>query len=88
MIINSAMIDPVTIITKNATPYEMNGNRGITYRLVVMAGNDVEKIKCVDEKAYNLFEPGKNYVLTGQVSISNARCGEWKVNGFVPMPGK
>lgn len=83
MIINSVMNDVVTLIVKNATPYEMNGNKGITYRLVVMSGNDVEKIKCVDENVYNMFEAGKKYKLTGQVSISNGRCGEWKVNGFV-----
>lgn len=83
MIINSVMNDAVTVIVKNATPYEMNGNRGVTYRLVIMSGNDVEKVKCIDEKVYNMFEAGKTYKLTGQVTISNARCGEWKVNGFV-----
>ncbi|MFR2214064.1 MAG: hypothetical protein ACLS61_09725 [Ruminococcus sp.] len=43
------------VITKNATPYDVDGNKGITYRLVVMADNDVEKLKVVDEKTYNLF---------------------------------
>lgn len=83
MIINSVMNDTVTVITKNATPYEVNGNKGITYRLVIMSGNDVEKVKVTDEKVYNSFEPGKVYCLSGQVSVNNARCGEWKVNGFV-----
>lgn len=83
MIINSQTTNLVTVITKNATPYEVNGNRGVTYRLVIMSDNDVEKIKCVDEKVYNMFESGKSYKLTGQVTVNNARCGEWKVNGFV-----
>lgn len=77
------MNKPVTVITKNATPYDVDGNKGITYRLVVMADNDVEKVKVIDEIAYNSFEPGKDYILTGEVDIRNARCGEWKVNGFV-----
>ena len=72
----------VTVITKNATPYDVDGNKGITYRLVVMKDNDVEKIKVVDEKAYNMFQPGQVYLLTGEVDFRNARCGEWKVNGF------
>lgn len=79
----TSMTKEVTVITKNATPYDVDGNRGITYRLVIMADNDVEKVKVVDEKVYNLFENGKNYILTGEVDIRNARCGEWKVNGFV-----
>ena len=47
-----------------------------------MKDNDVEKIKVVDEKAYNLFQNGQEYLLTGEFDIRNARCGEWKVNGF------
>lgn len=72
----------VTVITKNATPYDVDGNKGITYRLVVMADNDVEKLKVVDEKSYNLFESGQTYILTGQFDIRNGRCSEWKVNGI------
>ena len=83
MTIFTAMTKEVTVIAKNATPYEIDGNRGITYRLAILADNDVEKVKVVDEKAYNLFVPGKNYVLTGQVEVRNGKVNEWKVNGFV-----
>lgn len=83
MIIYTTCERPVTVITKNATPYDVDGNKGITYRIVVMRDNDVEKLKVVDEKAYNLFQPGQEYMLTGQLTVNNARCGEWKVNGFV-----
>ena len=31
----------VTLITKNATPYTIEGRAGITYRVVVMSGDDV-----------------------------------------------
>ena len=82
MKIYSTMTEKVTLITKNATPYDVDGNKGITYRLVIMKDNDVEKVKVVDEAAYNQFEPGKEYVLTGEFDIRNARCSEWKVNGF------
>lgn len=73
----------VEVITKNATPYDVDGNKGVTYRLVVMADNDVEKLKVVDEKTYNMFQPGQKYLLTGQFDIRNGRCSEWKVNGCV-----
>ena len=82
MKINTELSQKVTVITKNATPYDVDGNKGITYRLVVMKDNDVEKIKVVDEKAYNLFQNGQEYLLTGEFDIRNARCSEWKVNGF------
>ena len=82
MKIYTELTQKVTVITKNATPYDVDGNKGITYRLVVMKDNDVEKIKVVDEKAYNMFQPGQEYLLTGEFDIRNARCGEWKVNGL------
>ena len=82
MKIYTELTQKVTVITKNATPYDVDGNKCITYRLVVMKDNDVEKIKVVDEKAYNMFQPGQEYLLTGEFDIRNARCGEWKVNGF------
>lgn len=72
----------VTVITKNATPYNVDGNSGITYRLVIMLGDDVEKVKVIDEKTYNLFQPGQKYFLAGEFDVRNARISEWKVNGF------
>lgn len=85
MTLYTTMDNAVTIISKTATPYAVDGNAGITYRLVIMDGDDVEKVKVVDENAYNKFEKGKDYILTGQVNINNARCGEWKVNVFVKL---
>lgn len=76
-------VNEVQVITKNETPYDVDGNRGITYRLIVMSGNDVEKIKVVDKNAYDLFEIGQKYFLSGEVDIRNGRSSEWKVNGFV-----
>ena len=85
MTIYTTMDKAVTVISKTATPYAVDGNAGITYRLVIMDGDDVEKVKVVDENAYNKFEKGKDYILTGQVNVNNARCGEWKVNGSVKL---
>lgn len=75
----------VTVITKNENPYDVDGNKGITYRLVVMCGNDVEKIKCINKDVYDSFECGKNYILTGEIDVRNARVSEFKVNGFKPF---
>lgn len=85
MTLYTTMDNAVTVISKTATPYAVDGNAGITYRLVIMDGDDVEKVKVVDENAYNKFEKGKDYILTGQVNVNNTRCGEWKVNGFVEL---
>lgn len=85
MTIYTTMDKAVKVISKTATPYAVDGNAGITYRLVIMDGDDVEKVKVVDENTYNKFEKGKDYILTGQVNINNARCEEWKVNGFVKL---
>nr|WP_294677555.1 hypothetical protein [uncultured Blautia sp.] len=81
----STLSKKVKVITKNATPYEVEGNKGITYRLVILNDNDVEKIKVIDEKTYTEFEPGKDYLLTCEFDIRNGRCGDVKVNGFVPF---
>lgn len=56
MTIYTTMDKAVTVISKTATPYAVDGNAGITYRLVIMDGDDVEKVKVVDENAYNKFE--------------------------------
>ena len=72
MKIYTELTQKVTVITKNATPYDVDGNKGITYRLVVMKDNDVEKLKVVNEKAYNLFQNGQEYLLTGEFDIRTA----------------
>ena len=71
MTIYTTATKPVEVITKNATPYDVDGNKGITYRLVVMADNDVEKLKVVDEKTYNLFQPGHMYGLSIKTFLSH-----------------
>ena len=81
----STLSKKVKVITKNATPYDIDGNKGVTYRLVILEGNDVEKIKVVDERTYTEFEPGKDYLLTCEFDIRNGRGSEVKVNGFVPF---
>ena len=72
-----------TAITKNSTPYNLENRSGITYRIVVMAGDDVEKLKVIDKDVYDLFEPGNHYQLTGQLEVRNGRYSEWRVDGFV-----
>ena len=82
MTIYTTATKPVEVITKNASAFEVDGIMGITYRLVFLCVFDVEYLKVVDEKTYNLFQPGQKYLLTGQFDVRNARCGEWKVNGY------
>lgn len=77
------MSKPVTVITKNETPYSVDGNSGITYRIIVMAGDDVEKIKCVTKEVYDSINPGDVGLLSGEVDIRNAKCSEFKVNGLI-----
>ena len=82
MTIYTTATKPVEVITKNATPYDVDGNTGSPYRRVVLADTDVEPLTVVDETTYHLFQPGQKYLLTGQFDVRNARCGEWKVNGY------
>lgn len=63
MTIYTTATKPVEVITKNATPYDVDGNKGITYRLVVMADNDVEKLKVVDEKPITCFSQDRSICL-------------------------
>ena len=81
MKLNLNMDKKVTVITKNATPYEIDGNSGITYRLVIMHNDDVEKVKCVSREVYDAFQAGGEYLLTGEMDVRNGRVYEWKVNG-------
>lgn len=71
------------IVTKIETPYDVNGNKGVTYRLALLLDGDVEKVKCLNKDVYDRFNVGENYILTGEVDIRNGSSGEWKVNGFV-----
>lgn len=84
MKLSTTMNRRVTVITKNETPYDVDGNKGVTYRLIIMCENDVEKVKCINKDVFDSFTPGTDYTLIGEVDIRNARCGEWKVSGFVP----
>lgn len=78
----------VTVVTKNETPYSVNGNTGITYRLAILNGDDVEKIKCINKEVYEQFLVGSSYLLTGELDIRNGSMSEFKVNGYVPDASK
>lgn len=78
----SSMENEMMVITKNETPYDMNGNKGVTYRLVIMGADDVEKLKCINKDVYDSFVPGNAYMLTGEFDVRNGKAGEWKVNGY------
>lgn len=82
MFIETVTKKPVTVITKNATPYSVEGNSGITYRIVVLMENDVEKLKCVNKDVFDAIIPGKDYILSGGFNVSNGRVSEWKVSGI------
>lgn len=70
------------VLAKVETPYNMNGNAGVTYRIAFMLDGDVEKVKCVNKDVWNTFEINKEYILTGELDIRGGSAGEWKVNGF------
>lgn len=72
LVLNS--IEKVCVLTKSETPWEMNGRKGISYRVGIRANGDIEKIK-VSEDLYKLLEIDKNYQLSGSLSMSNNNVG-------------
>lgn len=81
MQINTISGKKVQVITKTATPYNVNGVSGITYRVGVLSDGDVEKIKVASEDIFNSIETGKEYYLEFAVVISNGSVREPKVCG-------
>lgn len=75
----------VKVLAKVETPYEVNGNKGITYRIAFLLDNDVEKVKCSNKDVWDSFKVGDEYLLTGELDIRGGSAGEWKVNGFRPI---
>lgn len=87
MKIHTITTKKVNIIAKTETPYDVNGNKGVTYRIAFLMDGDVEKVKCLNKDVYDRFQIGQECILTGEFDIRNASTGEWKVNGFT-VPNK
>lgn len=83
MVLHTQLLEPAIVITKNAEPWSVNGNQGITYRLTLMIGEEVEKIKVLDDVVFNQIEKGKTYIFEGVVNVRNAKVGELKISGFM-----
>lgn len=74
----------VNILLKNETPYNMNGNAGVTYRVGVLLDNDVEKIKCASKEVYDSIMVGSTGKLMMQVNVRNGSISEPRITGFFP----
>ena len=74
MRIHLKSLKPVTVLKKVMTDYDVNGNKGTTYRLALELGDDIEKVKCA------------NKVMV--VNASGGSCNEPKVCDFKPADGK
>lgn len=81
MQINTVSGKKVRVITKTATPYNVNGTSGITYRIGILSDGDVEKIKVQGEELYNSIMTDNEYFLEFAVAISNGSVREPKVCG-------
>ena len=72
------------VVTKSETPYSVEGNTGVTYRLGIVFEGDVEKVKCVNKETFDKIQIRTEYILTGELEVRNGKSYEWKVNGFIP----
>lgn len=85
MRVSTVMDMKAKVLAKTETPYDVNGNKGVTYRLALFVNGDVEKVKCTNKDAWDSFEVGGEYLLTGEVDLRGGSSGEWKVSGFRPV---
>ena len=68
--------NPVMVIDKDSTDWNMNGRQGTSYKAYCHQKVDgkvsVEEIR-VTEELYGTLEPTKKYLFSGELDVKNAR---------------
>lgn len=72
--------NPVTILTKSEKPWEMEGRKGTTLRFGILAGDDIDKIKCVNQEAFDNVILGESYYVTFLVEVVNGSVREVRIS--------
>lgn len=67
----------VMVLTKNETPWDMDGRTGISYKLGVMVKDssgtpDIDKIK-VTKAVFDSVKLGMEYTLMADVTVNNGK---------------
>lgn len=69
-------IEPVFVIDKSKKPWEMNGNKGVVYKVIchkkVEDEVQVEDIR-ITEEVYNEIEPMQKYHFAATIDVKNNR---------------
>ena len=68
--------EPITVIDKSRKPWEMNGNKGVVYKVIchkkVEDEVQVEDIR-ITEEVYNEIEPMQKYHFAATIDVKNNR---------------
>lgn len=60
----------VRVLTKSQNEWSMNDRHGISYKVGIRSGDDIDKIK-VTKELYDQLLVDHDYLLTGDLTISN-----------------
>ena len=88
MRIHLRSLKPVTVLKKVTTDYDVNGNKGTTYRLALELGDDIEKVKCVNKEVWESIPVGQPIDIVMVVNASGGSCNEPKVCDYKLADGK
>lgn len=64
----------VRVLSKSANDWEMNGRKGVSYKVGIRSGDDIDKVK-VSRELYEQLELDHDYLLVGSLNISNGNTG-------------
>ena len=60
----------VRVLSKSANEWNMNGRNGITYKIGIRCGEDIDKVKVTPE-LYGELQIDHDYMLVGTLTVSN-----------------
>lgn len=60
----------VTVLTKSANEWSMNDRHGVSYKVGVRSGDDIDKVK-VTKELYDQLWVDHDYLLAGTLTVSN-----------------
>ena len=60
----------VRVLTKSANEWNMNDRHGISYKVGIRSGDDIDKVK-VTKDLYDQLQVDHDYLLVGSLNISN-----------------
>lgn len=60
----------VRVLSKSVNEWNMNGRNGVTYKVGIRCGEDIDKVKVTPE-LYGSLQVDHDYMLGGTLTVSN-----------------